>query len=72
MLFDTHYKNPNIMKRYILFASIVIIAFAANGQVNDIPLIGNKFTFGIDGGLALPVSQFGSSGPNSPLCRCKN
>ena len=51
------------MKKYILIASIFIASFTMNAQVNDIPLIGNKITIGIDGGLALPGSDYGSSGP---------
>jgi len=32
-----------------------------NAQVNDIPLIGNRFTFGVDGGIAMPAGNFGST-----------
>lgn len=54
------------MKKFILIISALFAAFAINAQVNNLPIIGNKFTFGIDGGLALPASQFGSSGALDP------
>jgi len=53
------------MKKYILIAATVIMAFAAKAQVNNLPLIGNKFTFGIDGGLAIPSSDYGSTSTSS-------
>jgi hypothetical protein len=53
------------MKKYILIVFTLIVAFAAKAQVNDIPLIGNKFTFGIDGGLAIPSSDYGSTSASS-------
>lgn len=49
------------MKKYILIASIFVASLKMNAQVNDIPLIGNRITIGIDGGLALPGSDYGSS-----------
>jgi len=46
------------MRKCILIASILIMGFGAKAQVNDIPLIGNKFTFGINAGLSLPIGDF--------------
>jgi hypothetical protein len=49
------------MKKYILIASTLMVTYMTNAQVNDIPIIGNKFTFGVDGGLAVPSSDYAST-----------
>src|ERR1700722_14957511 len=46
------------MKKYILITVAIIAAFAANAQVNSLPLIRNRFTFGIDGGPDYPGNDF--------------
>ncbi len=53
--------NPSAMKKCVLITAILLVALATNAQVNDIPIIGNKFTFGVDAGLSLPSSDYGTA-----------
>lgn len=50
------------MKKFILIVSVLTTSVIMNAQVNSLPIIGNKFTFGIDGGLALPGSDYSATG----------
>ncbi len=50
------------MKKYIIIAATLIASYTGFAQgVNDIPIIGNKITIGIDGGLSIPSGDFGST-----------
>lgn len=49
------------MRKSILIVFAVVTSYIANAQVNDLPVIGNKFTFGLDAGLALPGSDYGAT-----------
>jgi hypothetical protein len=48
------------MKTYILIAFTLIASLAMNAQ-NDVPIIGNRVTFGVDGGLSSPGSDFATA-----------
>lgn len=58
------------MKKYILTASIIVLSLMVQAQANDIPVIGNLFTFGIDGGLSMPSGDF--STVNSGITNTEN
>jgi len=58
------------MKKYIFIAAVLLTALAANAQVNSIPIIGNRFTFGIDAGLSLPSSDYATA--NSGVANTEN
>lgn len=49
------------MRKSILIVSALIASCIANAQESSLPVIGNKLTFGIDVGLALPGSDYGGT-----------
>src|SRR5208282_2951402 len=48
---------------FILTVGYQLLAngFTSKAQVNSLPIIGNKFTFGVDGGVALPSGDFATA-----------